>query len=184
MEASQLHGRHKSPFTRFLQHQFYYHYTLELPCQRQGACVDKLHVKAATRPTPGWSRQIQERPNQPWTRCSITVPPPASQGPAYTGQLQHSKRQQVLCRSSKLRSLDCTKEAVERLFPQKLLASAALYKLNYSQIHKGQTALRKLHPAKDAADAQYLCALKPYSYKEKPKHRRHLHIVLLWQQEV
>ena len=161
MEASQLHGRHKSPFTSFLQYQFYYHYTLELSCQRQGACADKLQVKAATHPTPGWTRQIQERPNQPWARCSKFVPPPASRGPACTGQSQHSKRQQVLYRSSKLRSLSCTKEAMERLFPQKLLASAALYKLNYSQIHKGQTALQRLHPAEDAADAQSLSALSP-----------------------
>ena len=47
-------------------------------CQsKQGASADKLQVKAQN-PTPCWTRQIQARPNQPWARCSVFIPPPAS----------------------------------------------------------------------------------------------------------
>ena len=56
----------------------YFYYTLFLPetrcvC-RQAAC------ESCQNPTPCWTRQIQARPNQPWARCSIFVPPLASRG--------------------------------------------------------------------------------------------------------
>ena len=47
---------------------------------RQGASADKLQSRATTYPTPCWIRQIQARPNQPWARCSVFLPPPASRG--------------------------------------------------------------------------------------------------------
>jgi hypothetical protein len=42
--------------------------------------ADKLQVEAAKVPTPCWTRQIHARPNQPWARRSVFVPPPASRG--------------------------------------------------------------------------------------------------------
>ena len=59
-------------------HYYYYYFTLFLPKARcvcrQAAC------KSCQIPTPCWTRQIQARPNQPWARCSVLVPPPASRG--------------------------------------------------------------------------------------------------------
>jgi hypothetical protein len=34
-------------------------------------------------PTHCWPRQIQARPNQPWARCSVFIPPPAGRGRAH-----------------------------------------------------------------------------------------------------
>jgi hypothetical protein len=59
----------------------YYHYTLFL-------LRGKVHLqiscsKGCQNPTPCWTRQIQARPNQPWARCSVFIPLPASPGPNY-----------------------------------------------------------------------------------------------------
>ena len=32
--------------------------------------------KGCQNPVPCWTRQIQPRPNQPWARCSVRIPPP------------------------------------------------------------------------------------------------------------
>ena len=51
-------------------------------CQkRQGASCRQAANKGCQTPTPCWTRQIQARPNQPWARCSVYVPSPASRGP-------------------------------------------------------------------------------------------------------
>ena len=41
---------------------------------RQGASADKLQSRAC------WIRQIQARPNHPWARCSVFLPPPGQPG--------------------------------------------------------------------------------------------------------
>ena len=53
----------------------YYNYTLFLP--RGKVRVQTSCSKGCQNPTP---RQIQARPNQPWARCSVFIPPPASRG--------------------------------------------------------------------------------------------------------
>jgi hypothetical protein len=35
-------------------------------------------IKGCQNPAAYWTRQIQARPNQPWARCSVFIPPPAS----------------------------------------------------------------------------------------------------------
>ena len=51
------------------------------PCQRrQGASADKLRVKAAKTSPLCWTCQIQARAIQPWARCSVFTPSPASWG--------------------------------------------------------------------------------------------------------
>ena len=56
--------------------------TIRYSCQkRQGASCRQAASKGCQMPTPCWTRQIQARPNQPWARCSVIVPPPASKGP-------------------------------------------------------------------------------------------------------
>ena len=49
-------------------------------CQRQATSCRQAAVKGCHDPTPCWTRQIQAVPNQPWARCSVFVPPPASRG--------------------------------------------------------------------------------------------------------
>ncbi len=50
-------------------------------CPAFGVCRQAA-VKGCQNPTPCRAPQIQARPNQPWARCSVFVPPPASR--AYT----------------------------------------------------------------------------------------------------
>ena len=57
---------------------YYYYYTLFLP--RGKVRLQTSCGKGCQNPTPCWTRQIQARPNQPWARCSVFIPPPASRG--------------------------------------------------------------------------------------------------------
>ncbi len=51
------------------------------PAKRQGApCRQAAEKKGCHNPTPRWTHQIQARPNQPWARCSVLIPAPASRG--------------------------------------------------------------------------------------------------------
>ena len=50
------------------------------PAKRQGTSRRQFAVKGCHNPTPCWTRQIQARPNQPWTRSSVFILPPASRG--------------------------------------------------------------------------------------------------------
>ncbi len=53
------------------------------PAKRQGASCRQAAVKGCHNPTPCWTCQIQARPNQPWARGSVFIPPPASRGHLY-----------------------------------------------------------------------------------------------------
>ncbi len=69
-------------------------------CQKQGASADKLHVKAAEfLPPVGLPRSKQD--HQPWARCSVFVPPPASRGQE-SGSLRWNIN--LNCRTSRRRS--------------------------------------------------------------------------------
>jgi hypothetical protein len=57
---------------------YYYYYTLFLP--RGKVRLQTSCSKGCQNPTPCRTRQIQARPNQPWARCSVFIPPPASRG--------------------------------------------------------------------------------------------------------
>ena len=57
---------------------FYYYYTLFLP--RGMVRLQTSYSRGCQNPTPCWTRRIQARPNQPWARCSVFIPPPASRG--------------------------------------------------------------------------------------------------------
>jgi hypothetical protein len=69
----------------------YYYYIIitHLSCLH----VDKVRLqrscspKAATNPTPCWTRHVQAWPNQPWARCSLFLPPPASRDLAVAGYI-------------------------------------------------------------------------------------------------
>ena len=58
----------------------YYYYTVYLPKERQGASCRQVTGKGCQVPAPCWTRPIQGRPNQPWARCSVFMPPPATRG--------------------------------------------------------------------------------------------------------
>ncbi len=51
-----------------------------VPAKRQGTSCRQAAVTGCHNPSPCWTRQIQARPNQPWTRCSVLIPPPTSRG--------------------------------------------------------------------------------------------------------
>ena len=50
-------------------------YTLLLP--RGKVRLQTSCIKGCQNPNPCWTRQIQARPDQPWARCSVFIPPPA-----------------------------------------------------------------------------------------------------------
>ena len=70
--------------------------------------------KGCQNTTPCWTRQIQARPNQPWARCSVFIPPPASRGHAtfITCQLQC---QASLSSKSTISDLEWCELAAKRL---------------------------------------------------------------------
>ena len=54
-----------------------------MPLGRRTVHLQTSCSKGCQNPAPCWTRQIQARPNQPWARCSVFIPPPASRGHPY-----------------------------------------------------------------------------------------------------
>ncbi len=51
-----------------------------VPAKSQGASCRQVAGKDCHYPTPSWTRHVLAEPNQPWARCSVFLPPPASRG--------------------------------------------------------------------------------------------------------
>ena len=61
-------------------HSCFFSFLHAFPAKRQSTSCRQGACKGCQIPTPCWTRQIQARPNQPWARCSVFLPPPASRG--------------------------------------------------------------------------------------------------------
>lgn len=92
LAAAKPHVAHRHPAQRLRRHRLQPHRLLpdtilistnitRFQCQkRQGASCSNAADSGCQIPARRWTRQVQARRSQPWARCTVFIPLPASRG--------------------------------------------------------------------------------------------------------